>query len=75
MPLGESTNQAVLDWLLARGDWSGSLLCRVRKDGAIEQEGISAQAIYKALSKKGNEARVARFTPHDLRKNLRQWID
>lgn len=68
MPLGEAADQAVRDWLAIRGEWSGSLLCRVRKDGAIQQEPITAQAIYKALAKRGAESRVARFSPHDLRK-------
>jgi len=68
MPLGVTANQAVRDWLQARGDWSGALLCRVGKNGAIEQEGISSQAIYAALVKRGNAARVAHFSPHDLRK-------
>jgi site-specific recombinase XerD len=68
MPLGESADEAVCDWLAVRGDWSGPLLCRVRKDGAIQQEPITAQAIYKALGKRGTQARVARFSPHDLRK-------
>lgn len=68
MPLGESANQAVQDWLQLRGDWAGPLLCRVRKDGAVQREAITAQAIYKALSKRGTQARVARFSPHDLRK-------
>lgn len=68
MPLGETADQAVNDWLTVRGVWSGSLLCRVRKDGAIEQQSITAQAIYKALAKRGRESRVARFSPHDLRK-------
>ncbi len=68
MPLGESADQAVRDWLAVRGEWSGPLLCRVRKGGAIQQESITAQAIYKALAKRGRESRVARFSPHDLRK-------
>ena len=68
MPLPESANQAVQDWLAVRGEWDGPLLCRVRKDGAIEQQSITAQAIYKALAKEGKGAKVARFSPHDLRK-------
>jgi integrase/recombinase XerC len=68
MPLGESADQAVRDWLEIRGDWPGPLLSRVRKDSAIQQEPITAQAIYKALAKRGTQARVARFSPHDLRK-------
>ena len=35
--------------------------------GAIEQQSITAQAIYKALAKRGRESRVARFSPR-LRK-------
>jgi site-specific recombinase XerC len=68
MPLGVTADQAVRDWLQVREDWIGSLLCRVGKNGAIEQAGISSQAIYAALVKRGNAARVAHFSPHDLRK-------
>ena len=70
MPLGVTADQAVRDWLAVRGDWSGSLLCRVGKSGAIEQKGISSQAIYAALDKRGKAARVAHFSPHDLRKTF-----
>lgn len=68
MPLGESTDQALRDWLQLRGDWSGPLLCRVRKNGIIDHNHISAEAIYRALAKRGRQAKVARFSPHDLRK-------
>ena len=68
MPLGATADQAVRDWLQVRGDWSGALLCRVGKDGAVEQTGISSQAIYAALIKRGKAGRVAHFSPHDLRK-------
>lgn len=68
MPLGDSANQAVSDWRQVRGDWVGPLLCQVRKDGVIRQSGISDQAIYAALVKRGTEACVAHFSPHDLRK-------
>jgi site-specific recombinase XerD len=68
LPVEESTDQAVRDWLQLRGDWSGPLLCRVRKNGTVEQEHISAEAIYQALAKRGRESKVARFSPHDLRK-------
>ncbi len=61
---------AVGDWLTMRGNQPGSLLCSVRKDGKIEGKGITAQAIYKALAKRGAEARVAHFSPHDLRKTF-----
>lgn len=68
MPLGVTADQALRDWLKVRGDWMGSLLCRVGKNGVIERQGVSSQAIYAALVKRGTEARVAHFSPHDLRK-------
>jgi site-specific recombinase XerC len=68
MPLPESANQAVHDWLSVRGGWNGSLVSRVRKGGAIDQRPITAQAIYKALAKRATGAKVAHFSPHDLRK-------
>lgn len=68
MPLGESTDQAVRDWLQVRDDSPGPLLCRVEKNGVIDHTSISAQAIYAALAKRGKAARVAHFSPHDLRK-------
>jgi len=68
MPLGESADQAVQDWLQVRGDSPGPLLCRVGKNGVVQLEPISAQAIYAALVKRGTTARVAHFSPHDLRK-------
>jgi site-specific recombinase XerC len=42
----------------------------VRKSGEIERKGISTQAIYKALAKRGREGRVSHFSPHDLRKTF-----
>lgn len=68
MPLGVTADQALRDWLQVRGDWSGSLLSRVGKNGVIKESGISSQAIYAALVKRGKSARVAHFSPHDLRK-------
>jgi site-specific recombinase XerC len=68
MPLGETADQAVRDWLKVRGDGPGPLLCRVGKNGEVERSPISAQAIYAALAKRGKAARVAHFSPHDLRK-------
>ncbi len=68
IPLGDSADQALSDWLTVRGEWPGPLFCKVLKGGAMVQQGITAQAIYKALAKRGKEARVAHFSPHDLRK-------
>lgn len=68
MPLGETAALAVCDWLHVRGDWLGALLSRVGKGGIVKQDPITPQAIYLALSKRGEAGRVAHFSPHDLRK-------
>lgn len=79
MPLPESVNQALQDWLSVRGTWAGPLLCTVRKDGVIGQQGITSHAIYKALNKRGKAGKagkVAHFSPHDLRRTYAsQLID
>jgi len=68
MPLPESANQAVLDWLTVRGVWDGPLLCRVRKMAPSGSNPSPPKAIYKALAKRGQGANLAHFSPHDLRK-------
>jgi site-specific recombinase XerC len=68
--LEAGADQAVRDWLMIRGSWSGPLLCSVRKDGRIEHKGVTAQAIYKTLTKRGKNARISHFSPHDLRRTF-----
>jgi site-specific recombinase XerC len=68
MPLGDAATDAINDWLQVRGAWNGPLLCPVGKSGEISRVGISSQTIYVALVKRGSQARVAHFSPHDLRK-------
>lgn len=68
MPLGLSVAGLLAEWLEVRGLQPGPLLCAVRKDGAITVQSITAQTIYKALAKRAEQAHVARFSPHDLRK-------
>jgi hypothetical protein len=62
--LESGANQAVRDWWRVRGTWTGPLLCSVRKDGKIEAKGITAQAIYRALAKRGRKlaSRVSHLT-------------
>jgi len=55
MPLGVTADQVVRDWLQVRGDWSGSLLCRVGKTGVIEPEGISSRLSTRPWSKEGTQ--------------------
>ncbi|MDY7107508.1 MAG: site-specific integrase [Planctomycetota bacterium] len=68
--LANGAGAAVADWIMARGDEPGPLFLRIRKDGQIGAEGLTAQAIYNALRKRAEQAGVARFSPHDLRRTF-----
>ena len=68
MYLGREALRALLDWLGARGDAAGPLLCPVYKAGYVELRRLSDQAVYNALRKRAREARVHAFSPHDLRR-------
>ncbi len=61
---------ALADWLAARGDWAGPLFCPVRKDGAVQPRGMTAQAAYNAVKKRVGEAGVDDLSPHDLRRTM-----
>jgi len=60
---------AVTAWLAVRGTEPGRLLTRVSKAGVVSLAPISAQAAYGALDRRRRKARVAKFTPHDLRRS------
>ena len=53
-----------------RGNWPGALLCAVDKAGRVQQAGISGAAVYRALQKRGEQAGLKPFTPHDLRRTF-----
>jgi integrase/recombinase XerD len=66
--LNHGALDAVLDWLSVRGNAGGYLLTRVSQTGIVQADGLTPQAIYNALSKRANEAKVSHFSPHDLRR-------
>ena len=68
--LAGGAKAAVADWLKVRQEEPGPLFVRVRKDGTVGGQGVSAQAIYNALRKRGREAGVESFSPHDLRRTF-----
>lgn len=61
---------ALSDWLYLRGDFPGVLFTRIRKGGTILADGLSDQAIYSMLKKRGEEAGLSEFTPHDMRRTF-----
>ncbi len=66
--LNNGALDALLDWLVVRGNAAGPLLTRVNQRGMIQPGGLTDQAIYNALAKRASEAEVAHFSPHDLRR-------
>lgn len=73
------TVHALESWLLPRGDQPGALFCAINKGGRLERErdengqlrmrGLSGQAVMHRLRKRADEAGIARFSPHDLRRS------
>src|SRR5262249_2405205 len=59
---------ALVDWISLRGTASGALFCPVDKAGRITVRRMSDQAMYDALAKRGAEAGVKAFSPHNCRR-------
>lgn len=62
--------EAIAAWLQVRGAAAGSLFCPIAKGGKIVRRRLSDQAVRKILAKRGAEAGVAPFSPHDLRRTM-----
>ena len=63
--------EALADWIALRGAGPGPLFVPVLKSGRmILGDRLSAQAVYNLLAKRGGEAGVATFSPHDLRRTF-----
>jgi len=62
--------RALSDWVNFRGDNPGALFFAVNKGGIIGTRRLSSQAIYNMLQKRGDEAGVKSFSPHDLRRSF-----
>lgn len=61
---------SVDDWLNVRSRSSGPLLCRVNKAGRVVVQRLTPQAVLFILQKRAQEASVASFSPHDLRRTF-----
>lgn len=66
----DGASRALDDWLSVRGYEAGPLFWPVNKGGRLTPRRLSSQAIYNLLSKRGVEAGVNHFSPHDLRRTL-----
>ena len=61
--------EAIKDWLRIRGFYAGPLFCHVNKAGRVSPRRLSGQGIWHILRKRGSEAGVESFSPHDLRRS------
>jgi integrase len=61
---------ALADWLALRGSEPGALFAPVNKGDRIIVRRISDQALFFIVRRRGDEARIARFSPHDLRRTF-----
>lgn len=68
--LQNGAGRALNDWLSIRGNQDGALFLPVTKMGKVINRRMSDQAIYNLLVKRGKEAGVSDFSPHDLRRTF-----
>ena len=60
----------VKDWLKVRGAEAGALFCHINKAGVVTLRQLSSQAVLLILEKRGKEAGVSEFSPHDFRRTF-----
>ena len=62
---------ALLDWLQLRGEKDDALFVAINRGGNINtSKQMSSQAIYNMLQKRGEEAGLKDFSPHDFRRTV-----
>ncbi len=70
VPLNDGQQRAIQDWLVNRGLEPGPLLWPVNKGGKLTNRRMTSQAIYNVMHKRGAQAGVSDFSPHDFRRTL-----
>lgn len=60
---------ALEDWLIVRGYSDGPLFVSINRGGVLGSS-MTPQAVYNVLLKRGQQAGVANFSPHDLRRSF-----
>ncbi|MGI8586071.1 MAG: tyrosine-type recombinase/integrase [Chloroflexia bacterium] len=62
--------QALADWLRLRDEQDGALFWPILYTGELKPRRLTSQSIYNLLRKRGKQAGVASFSPHDLRRTF-----
>ena len=68
--VGAGGCDALAAWLHVRGSNPGALFWPVAKGGVLAARRLTPAAIYRALAKRGRQAGVKSFSPHDLRRSF-----
>lgn len=69
VPLPAGAIAAVLAWVGLRGDWPGPLFVPLtRGDSIYARTRLSDQAVFDVCRKRGTEAGLKLFAPHDMRR-------
>lgn len=68
--LPDAVVMLVKDWLRVRGREAGALFCHINKGGVVTLKQLSSQAVLLILEKRGKEAGVSEFSPHDFRRTF-----
>jgi site-specific recombinase XerD len=68
--LPSSAVTLVKDWLRVRGRETGALFCHINRGGVVTLRQLSSQAVLLILEKRGKEAGVSEFSPHDFRRTF-----
>ena len=68
--LSTGARSVVKNWLRSRGDTPGPLLCPISRGKRILMRHLTSQAVLFILNKRGEEAGIASFSTHDLRRTF-----
>lgn len=68
--LNDRGQQTMTNWLETRGDEPGPLFYRIRRGDNMTTDRLTSQAVYKILKKRGGQAKIKDFSPHDLRRTV-----
>lgn len=68
VPIGETTMQAIDNWISLRGSEPGPLFCAARWRNNPSRRRLTGESIWRIVSKRAEEADIDRVSPHDFRR-------
>lgn len=68
--LPDGASRVLSEWLELRGSTPGALLNPIQRKDLIEMRHMTDQAVMVILQKRGKEAKVVNFSPHDFRRTF-----